>query len=250
LIVQLTVKNTGHFSYDEYDRLTRAYVNEQGVVNYEGLKKEIGGLNDFIEQLGAVSPENKPEWFASEDERKRYYLTAYNAFILFYATSAYPDRHALWSRLGMFKNKDIVLGGRKLTLNDLEHNIIRKQFTDPRIHFALNCGARSCPPLKAGVIAENATESELEEAARHFINDPGNVRFDESSMTLYLSKIFDWFAVDFLNFLRVKRGLESPHIAQYIALYLTDQSAEFLAKASADGISIKYLDYDKELNDQ
>lgn len=248
--MQLTVKNTGHFSYDEYDRLTRAYVNEQGVVNYEGLKKEIGGLNDFIEQLGAVSPENKPEWFASEDERKRYYLTAYNAFILFYATSAYPDRHALWSRLGMFKNKDIVLGGRKLTLNDLEHNIIRKQFPDPRIHFALNCGARSCPPLKAGVIAENATESELEEAARHFINDPGNVRFDESSMTLYLSKIFDWFAVDFLNFLRVKRGLESPHIVQYIALYFMGTNAEILVKASADDLSIKYLDYDKELNDQ
>src|SRR6185503_7446822 len=152
----------------EYDRLTRAYVNEQGVVNYEGLKKEIGGLNDFIEQLGAVSPENKPEWFASEDERKRYYLTAYNAFILFYATSAYPDRHVLWSRLGMFKNKDIVLGGRKLTLNDLEHNIIRKQFTDPRIHFALNCGARSCPALRPGVIAQNATDDELEEAARRF----------------------------------------------------------------------------------
>ncbi|HEY9500696.1 MAG TPA: DUF547 domain-containing protein, partial [Pyrinomonadaceae bacterium] len=152
--------------------------------------------------------------------------------------------------LGLFKNNDIVLGGRKLTLNDLEHNIIRKQFSDPRIHFALNCGARSCPALRPGVIAQNATDDELEEAARRFINDPRNARFDQSSMTLYLSKIFDWFAVDFLYYLRVKRGLESPHIAQYIALYLTDQSAEFLVKASADGISIKYLDYDKELNDQ
>src|SRR5687767_9588255 len=199
------MKSAVNFSYDEYDRLTRAYVNEQGAVNYEGLKKEIAALEEFIEQLGAASPENKPDWFATEDERKRYYLTAYNAFILFYASAAYPDRHALWSRLGLFKNKDIILGGRKLTLNDLEHNIIRKQFLDPRIHFALNCGARSCPPLKAGVIAQDATEHELEEAALRFINDPGNVRFDESTLTLYLSKIFDWFAVDFLNYLRVKR---------------------------------------------
>jgi uncharacterized protein DUF547 len=244
------MNSTDHFSYDEYDRLTRAYANEQGGVNYAGLKKEIAALKDFIEQLGAASPENKPEWFPNENERKRYYLTAYNAYILFYAASAYPDRHALWSRLGLFKNKDIVLGGRKLTLNDLEHNIIRKEFMDPRIHFALNCGARSCPPLKAGVIAQNATDNELEQAARRFINDPGNVRFDESNLTLYLSKIFDWFAVDFLNYLRVKRGLTNPHVGQYVALYLTGSSAQILSNTPAIDLTIKYLDYDKELNEQ
>ena len=103
---------TDHFSYDEYDRLTRTYVDESGSVNYPGLKEELPALKDFIEQLGAASPENKPEWFATEDERKRYYLTAYNAYILFYAASGYPDRHALWSRIGLFKNKDIVLGGQ------------------------------------------------------------------------------------------------------------------------------------------
>ena len=104
--------------------------------------------------------------------------------------------------------------------------------------------------MKAGVIAQNATDNELEEAARRFINDPGNVRFDESSLTLYLSKIFDWFAVDFLNYLRVKRGLANPHVAQYVALYLMGPSAQILAKAPAVDLTIKYLDYDKELNEQ
>lgn len=241
---------TDHFSYDEYDRLTRAYANEHSGVNYSGLKNEIAALKDFIDQLAAASPENKPEWFPNEDERKRYYLTAYNAYILFYAASAYPDKHGLWSRLGLFKNKDIILGGRKLTLNDLEHNIIRKEFFDPRIHFALNCGARSCPPLKAGVIPENATENELEEAARRFINDPANVRFDESTLTLYLSKIFDWFEGDFLSYLRVKRGLAEPHVAQYVGLYLAGSSAQALARAPASALTIKYLDYDKGLNEE
>jgi hypothetical protein len=243
------MQSTDHFSYDEYDRLTRTYVDLSGSVNYAGLKEELPALKDFIDQLGAVSPENKPEWFPNEDERKRYYLTAYNAFILFYAASAYPDRHALWSRLGLFKNKDIVLGGRELTLNDLEHNIIRKEFLDPRIHFALNCGARGCPALKAGVIAQNATDNELEQAARRFINDPLNVRFDEPNLTLYLSKIFDWFAADFLNYLRVKRGLANPHVAQYVALYLAGSSALILGQTPATALTIKYLDYDKELND-
>ena len=244
------MRSTDHFSYDEYDRLTRAYVDQRGDVNYPGLKRDLAALKAFIDQLAAMSPENKPEWFPGEDERKRYYLTAYNAYIVFYAASAYPDKHGLWSKLGLFKNKDIILGGRKLTLNDLEHSIIRKEFLDPRIHFALNCGARSCPPLKAGVIAQNATENELEEAARRFINDPANVRFDESSLTLYLSKIFDWFEGDFLNYLRVKRGLAAPHIVQYLALYLRGSSAETFSNAPATAITIKYLAYDKGLNEQ
>lgn len=244
------MQSTDHFSYGEYDRLTRAYANEHGGVNYAGLKKEMAALKDFIAQLEAASPENKPEWFPNEDERKRYYLTAYNAYILFYAVSAYPDRHGLWSRLGLFKNKDIILGGRKLTLNSLEHNIIRKEFLDPRIHFALNCGARSCPPLKAGVIPPNATENELEQAARRFINDPANVRFDESNLMLYLSKIFDWFEGDFLNYLRVKQGIIEPRIAQYVGLYLTGSIARSLASVPANALTIRHLDYDKELNEE
>lgn len=75
------MQTTDHFSYDEYDRLTRAYANEHGGVNYSGLKKEMAALEEFIDQLAAASPENKPEWFPNEDERKRYYLTAHNAYL-------------------------------------------------------------------------------------------------------------------------------------------------------------------------
>src|SRR5215212_10810496 len=145
--------NMNGFSYSDYDRVVSKYVDRKGRVDYAGLKKDLAALKGFTDQLAASSPENKPELFATEDDRKRYYLTAYNAYVLFHAASAYPDRHALWARLGWFKNKGIVLGGRKLTLNDLEHDIIRKKFLDPRIHFYLNCGANSCPPLKAKSIS-------------------------------------------------------------------------------------------------
>lgn len=241
---------TEGFSYAEYDRLVSKYVDRKGRVNYAGLKKEMAALKGFTDQLAASSPESSPGLFAAEDERKRYYLTAYNAYVLFHAASAYPDKHALWARLGWFKNKDIVLGGRKMTLNDLEHNIIRKKFLDPRIHFYLNCGANSCPPLRAKAIARNATESELEEAARSFINDSSNVRFDVERRTLYLSKIFDWYEDDFISYLRVKRGLGRPHISQYILLYLTGPASQDLARIPTSQIKIKHLDYDKGLNDQ
>ncbi|MFL6277399.1 MAG: DUF547 domain-containing protein [Blastocatellia bacterium] len=238
------------FSYAEYDRLVANYVDRRGRVNYAGLKKELAVLEAFLAQLATTSPENRPELFAGEDESKRYYLTAYNAYVLYYAAKAYPDKHALWAKLGWFKNKEIKLGGQQLTLNDLEHNIIRKRFLDPRIHFYLNCGAVSCPPLKARAIAERATEAELEEGARAFINDPANVRFDAATQTLYLSKIFDWYEADFLNYLRVKRGVATPHISDYLKLYLTGATAQALARVPADQLRVKHLEYDKSLNEQ
>ena len=238
------------FSYQTYDRLTRAYVNDQGGVNYSGLKAEMAALSGFIDQLAAVSPENRPDFFKTEDDRKRYYLTAYNALVLFFAASAFPDRHALWARLGYFRNKKIVLGGRKLTLNELEHRIIRKQFLDPRIHFYINCGAKGCPLLKPGAIPQNTTDAELDQAASRFINDPAKVRFDAQTGTLYLSKIFDWFSEDFIRYLRVARALAHPHISQYIRLYLSGTPAEALSLVLPEQVKIKYLDYDKDLNDQ
>src|SRR5438128_1261515 len=84
------------FSYAEYDRLVAKYVDGRGRVNYAGLKKELAALEAFLAQLAATSPENRPELFAGDDESKRYYLTAYNAYVLYYAAKAYPDKHALW----------------------------------------------------------------------------------------------------------------------------------------------------------
>jgi hypothetical protein len=238
------------FSYDAYDRLTRAYVDERGLVDYAGLKNELGELRAFVERLAAVSPESAPDMFASSDDRKRYYLTAYNALVLFFAAEAYPSKHALWGRLGFFKDKDIVLGGRELTLNELEHGVIRKQFLDPRIHFYLNCGAASCPPLQARAIADGATEDELEHATRRFVNDPSNVRVDAANRTLYLSKVFEWYEEDFLRDLKVNRGLEAPHIADYLRRYLDEPAASELAGVDNGKIRISYLSYDKDLNEQ
>src|SRR6185369_10894506 len=102
------------FSYAEYERLVAKYVDGRGRVNYAGLKNELAALAAFLDQLAAASPESQPELFAGDDESKRYYLTAYNAYVLFYGAKAYPDKNVFWNRLGLFKNKDIVLGGRKL----------------------------------------------------------------------------------------------------------------------------------------
>jgi hypothetical protein len=241
---------TPSFSYQTYDEITRTYVNDQGLVDYKNLKANLNKLKDFTDLLAAVGPDNHPELFADAEEKKRYYLTAYNAWVMYHATQAYPDKHHLWSRLGYFKNKDIVLGGTKLSLNTLEHQIIRKQFLDPRIHFYINCGAKGCPRVRQGAIGEKLTEQALEQAAKDFLQDPQNFRVDSATRTVYLSKIFDWFAEDFIRYLQTQRGLAKPHIAQYVLPYIGETDRSTLANIPLDQLKVKYLSYDKELNEQ
>ena len=249
LILSAALLFAGGIDYREYDRLTRTYVNEAGRVDYAGLKRELPALKSFVDQLAATSPDNRPELFADAGERLRYYLTAYNAWVLYIAASEFPSQTSLW-RFGLFRNRAIKLGGRDTTLEYLEHEIIRKRFRDPRIHFYINCAAVSCPPLERGVIAAGQTEAALERAARRFVNDPAYVRFDASARRLYLSKIFDWFEADFLDFLRTGRRIEHPHIAQYLLIYLDGPARDALAGTPPGALKVSYSSYDKSLNEQ
>jgi hypothetical protein len=237
------------FSFDDFDRLTRTYVNAEGLVDYAGLKKELPALRAVVERMAAHGPHNRPAEFSSSESRLRYYLMAYNANVLYITASAYPDRRALWNWLGLFVDHDIVLGGRQLSLNALEHQILRREFRDPRIHFYINCAARSCPPLPQGAIPPGGTEQALDEAARRFLSDPRHCRFDASTGTLYLSRIFDWFEEDFLAFQK-ERGAESPSLAGYALRYLNPKTRAAVERVSAGRLRVKFLDYDKSLNEQ
>jgi hypothetical protein len=237
-------------NYGEYDRLTRKYVDGRGLVNYNGLKGELPAMKSFIDQISQVSPHSHPQQFKDGGEQLRYWMTAYNAWVLYIAASEYPSKNALWNFVGLFRNRTIKLGGKELGLEDLEHKIIRKGYSEPRIHFYINCAAFSCPALQQGVIPAGKTWDELERAAKRFINDPKHVKYDAASKTLTISKIFDWFSSDFLTFLKEKKGIATPHISQYIALYLNSPARETLSQTPVSEISVKYFNYSKKLNEQ
>jgi len=237
-------------NYSEYDRLTRKYVDERGLVNYNGLKSELGALKTFIDQISAVSPHSHPQQFKDAGEQLRYWMTAYNAWVLYIAASEYPSKSALWNFLGLFRNRDIKLGGKQMGLEDLEHKIIRPGYKEPRIHFYINCAAFSCPALWQGAIPQGKTWDVLDQSAKRFINDTRHVKYDAAAKKLYLSKIFDWFKADFLNYLKEKNGNQTPHIAQYILIYLDGPSREALQKTPLNEISVSYFSYDKSLNEQ
>jgi len=235
--------------YTIYDRLTKRFVDDRGRVDYAGLKGEIKTLRVFVDQLAATGPGNRPDLFSDDGTRLRYYLTAYNAWVLYIAASEYPSKRSLWW-FGIFRNRDIRLGGRPSSLNELEHEILRKRFRDPRIHFYINCAAVGCPPVSRGVIPEGATDKALDRAASRFINDPAHVRYDAEKKVLHLSKIFDWFEEDFIDYLEDKKGIEETHISQYIALFLEAPEGQRISETPSGKIKIRYLKYDKSLNDQ
>ncbi|HEX4951411.1 MAG TPA: DUF547 domain-containing protein [Blastocatellia bacterium] len=219
------------------------------MVNYAALQKELPALASFIQQLSTVSPDSHPHLFPDKDEQLRYFLTAYNAWVLYVVTQAYPKKDTLWGKL-LFKDKPIKLGGQDSSLDKLEHGIIRKRFADPRVHFYLNCAARSCPWLQQGAIPEGKTDEWLTAAARKFINSPKYVTFDPATKKLRISKIFDWFADDFLTYLKTQQNQPTPHIVQYLLLYADGALKDDLSKTPLKEIKVSYFNYDRSLNEQ
>lgn len=255
LFVLIVLATTGgavaqQTNYSEYDRLTRKYINAQGLVDYKGLKSELPAMKTFIDQISTVSPESHSQLFPDGGEQLRFWMTAYNAWVMYIAASEYPSKGALWNFVGLFRNRDIKLGGRDSSLEELEHKIIRARYKEPRIHFYINCAAISCPPLWQGAIAPGKTWDVLDKSAKRFINDPRNVKFDPATKKLQLSKIFDWFKDDFLTYLKDKKGIAQPHISQYILMYLDGPTRAALEKTPVGEISVSYFSYNKSLNEQ
>ena len=142
-----------------YDRLLKQYVN-QGMVDYRGIKNEEAILDQYLKVLENTDPRK-----LSRSEQFAFYVNAYNAWTIKLILSAYPGLKSI-KELGSFlstpwKKKIARIDGEVLTLDAIEHEILRKQFKDPRVHFAVNCASQGCPPLRSepyqGIIPEPAT---------------------------------------------------------------------------------------------
>jgi len=174
------------------DRLLKKYVSSSGVVNYAGLNGVRSELNSYLDMVSKKIPDNT--W--SRNESLAYWINVYNAYTLDLILSNYPTSSITNLDGGKpWDVKRITLAGKKYSLNDIEHKIIRPQFNDARIHFAVNCAAKSCPKLNNGAMTEANVNSTLEKLTKQFVN---NSSLNEiSSGSASLSKIFEWYASDF-----------------------------------------------------
>ena len=215
-----------------YAGLLKKYV-KNGVVDYAGFKKEETQLNQYLSTLEKTDVKALPR-----NEQFAFYINAYNAWTIKLILTGYPGVKSI-KDLGSFfkspwKKKIARIGGNVITLDDIEHNILRPRFKDPRVHFAINCAAKSCPPLRSGQYRGDELDQQLDEVASAFINDPPRNRLEGNK--LYVSKIFDWFEEDFKG-----------DIPGFFLKYAKGGLKERL-EARGEKIRVEYLDYDWSLN--
>lgn len=182
-----------------YTKLLNKYVNASGFVNYKGLKGDAAALNEYLHSLSANPPSDK--W--SVNEKKAYWINAYNAFTLKLIVDNYPVKsikdigpaiqipfvNTPWAK------KFFKIGNQEMKLDAIEHDILRKQFNDPRIHFSLVCASRSCPPLRNEAYEADKLDEQLNSQGRIFLSDKSKNKI--TSNKIEISKIFSWFKGDF-----------------------------------------------------
>jgi hypothetical protein len=207
-----------------WDDLLQKHVSPEGKVDYKGFRKDSPKLDDYLEIL-ANSPV-KSDW--SRSEKMAYWINAYNAFTIKLVLDHYPVSSIRDIHKGNpWDLKWIKLGGETYSLNNIENDILRPQFKDARIHFAVNCAARSCPPLLNKAFLPENLDKMLTEQTQKFINSPAFNTIEGDSVLI--SRIFEWYAEDFGN----------------IRDYLNKYSISRISPSA----SVQYQEYDWGLND-
>jgi len=203
-------------------------VNASGEVDYQGFIADSTKLNAYLRSLSNCPPHKQQ----SESEQLAYWINAYNAFTVMLIVQHYPVASIRDIRKvgSVWDMKFFRIGDEVMSLNDIEHQILRKRFEEPRIHFAIVCASRSCPQLRNEPYTAIKLEQQLEEQAKQFINDATKNRI--SNNRLQLSSIFKWFGKDFAT---------STTLVGFITKYS--------AVPLADEPKVSYLDYDWSLNE-
>lgn len=223
-------------SHEIWNALLKKHVNNTGKVNYKGLLSDSAQLNKYLKLLSENSP-NEKTW--SDNEQKAYWINAYNAFTVKLILKYYPIKSIkdIGSKIQIpFVNtpwdvKFIKIGKDTYDLNNIEHAKLRRKFNDARVHFALVCASRSCPILHNEAYIPDKLDSQLNTQAKVFLSD--KTRNIIAELNSQLSKIFDWYAMDFKS-----KGVS---VIDFINKY-SDVKINSKAK-------ISYLEYSWSLNE-
>lgn len=220
-----------------WDRLLRQYVDQQGRVDYQAWSQQPKTLTNWLASLEAPNLNSD-----LTDEHLALWINLYNAFTISTILERYPIASIRPIVLGMpnwfaflrfFQRRAYRFANQTYSLAQIENDILRDRWHDPRIHFAIVCASIGCPLLRNEAYTADLVLRQLEDDAHRFINNPDKVRYDAQTKTLYCSKIFQWYRQDFLQV--------ASSIPDYICTHRQDLP---LTAATA----IAYLDYDWSLN--
>jgi len=216
-------KKVQEFTHSNWNNLLQKYVSEDGIVNYEAFKTNISELHSYIDNLTSNVPTKN--W--RKNEKLAYWINAYNALTIDLILRNYPTK-SIKNIKNPWDQKLWKFGNKKINLNDIEHEILRKM-NEPRIHFAIVCASVSCPKLQNTAFTAENLDAQLTKATKEFLSDKSKNEILKDE--LKLSKIFKWFKKDF-----EQNGSLIDFLNQYSDIAIS-QSAK-----------VRYKDYDWDLN--
>ncbi|ASC71397.1 hypothetical protein XM38_023490 [Halomicronema hongdechloris C2206] len=244
-----TPASATRLSYDDYATVLATYVDEQGLVDYRALQANPQPLTQFIDRLGAVAPDTYAAW--SDADQIAFLINAYNAITLQSIINEDPLKDSIKDIFGVWKIKRHTVAGQSLTLDAIEHDILRQEFSEPRIHAALVCAAQSCPPLRQAPYTGARLDQQLEDQVRRWLASPHGLQIDRDANRVAISAIFDWFGEDWQPRYAVESGFtgngKQRATLNFISQYVSPEQRAYLLQGD---YTLDYLDYDWSLNRQ
>lgn len=232
-------------NHGEFDKILKDNVHfegDQSYVNYKKIKENPTALKKYLSSLSNVKKSDFENWNAGE--RLAFLINAYNAFTIKLIVDNYPTQSI--KDLGGFlkspwKKEFFTLFGVQTHLDGIEHDMIRKKFDEPRIHFAVICASIGCPPIQKFAFRASEIEKQFQIATKTFLGDAKKNSYDKKKKKLRLSKIFKWYGDDFNK----KYG----SYLKFISTRMTEDKS-LQKKIAADKVNSSWNSYDWALNEK
>ena len=246
------------FSLPACDMVLMDFVDDDGLVDYAKLTAHRAELDEACASFARIDRAKYEAW--SENYRMAFWLNAYNAFTLKLIVDNYPIKpskgktkypaNSIRQIPGAWEHVKFKAMGKDVTLDEIEHKILRVEFHDPRIHMALVCGAMSCPKLRREPYSGDILDAQLDDQARMFLSDLRKFHIDREANEVWVSPIFDWFVDDFLPDATKKyprQVAQQKSLTAFASKYISPEDAAYLESGK---YVVKYFEYDWTLNEQ
>ena len=227
----------GTFDHSNFDQVLKAYVDDKGLIDYNRIAAE-PSFHEYMQSLETAKVES-----LSTDGQLAFWVNAYNAVTIDKVIKWKPKKSVretfipgVWTSTDFYTTREHMVADKLMSPDDIQHEILRKQFKDPRIHFVIVCASTGCPPQPRFAYTEANVQTMLEQETRKYLNSQRGTRIDKAAKTLYLSKIFDWFSADFIK--------RSGSVTEFIKPYVNEEVLSLLEQNP----KISYLDYSWALN--
>lgn len=239
--------------HQAFTRVLQPHV-EGSRVDYAALQEDRAALDGYLDRLRSTAPGVLAD--ASRSDRLAFWINAYNACMLKLVVDHYPltgrpgllqrlrnlfagrPENSVWRIDDVFTRQHCEVAGEPRSQDEIEHEIIRPTFQEPRIHFAVNCAAMSCPRLAAEAYTGDALDAQLDRQVRAFMNDPDHFRLtDGTPPVLTVNRVLDWYGDDFGG---------ADGVRRFFSSYAEGPTRALLADPDT---RVEYFDYDWTLND-